>query len=89
MLGLSAPVPKDKVKGKRMNRIAKLAAFSLTLAIAFSASGCATIFHDSAPVPGTNARLVVGGKEGFLVLLPRIWVLENGVYTRVEIVEED
>jgi hypothetical protein len=51
-------------------------------------TGCISVVHDHAEVPGTNKTLMVGMQQGFLTWSYRIWVEENGQITRVKIVEE-
>ncbi len=71
-----------------MKRNRALGRLLLALAPVLISGGCATFVNDSAPVPGTDDRLVVGGKEGFSSLKPRIWVVQNGEYILVKIYEE-
>ena len=58
------------------------------LLAALACGGCVSHFNDQVALPGGNQRLVVGSKQAFWGAKAKIWLLENGQFSEVKVVEK-
>jgi len=60
----------------------------VALAALLFCTGCATVYMDQVQV-APNARLVVGVKQAFGGAKKKVWLIENGQVTEIQVVGGD
>ena len=60
----------------------------VALVATLACTGCQTVFYDSIDLPGSDQRLVVGQKAGFLAVHSTIWVVDGSGSRQCKIKKE-